>query len=201
MSSTVVIFANSIKHGKHCVAGKLMGDKRWIRLVADERGAELGHEEAKCTNPFGRYSVKPLQKIEMDIIEHVPLVHQPENYVSDGGWVQRYKIEHNDLVSYLDCPETLWGLENRISAVDILIGHVVIDQSLYLVKVENLELLVDGTKRKARFSFNGNSYYLPVTDPSFDDLIAGTRAHHNYICVSLGEDYEGYHYKIVATIL
>jgi hypothetical protein len=43
MSSTVVIFANSIKHGKHCVAGKLMGDKRWIRLVADESGSELDH--------------------------------------------------------------------------------------------------------------------------------------------------------------
>ena len=201
MAHTIVIFANSIKHGKHCIAGKLMGSKRWIRLVADKSGSELDHEDAKSTNPYGRYPAKPLQKIEMNIIEHVPLAHQPENYVSESGWVQKYKIEHNDLVNYLDFPETLWGLENRISAVNILIGNVVIEQSLYLVKVENLELLVDGTKRKARFSFNGNSYYLPVTDPSFDDLIAGTRTHHDYICVSLGEDYDGYHYKIVATIL
>jgi len=70
---TIVIFANSVKHGQHCVAGKSLATGQWIRPVADANGKELDHEQAKYRNPYGRYLVKPLQKIQMELGANVPL--------------------------------------------------------------------------------------------------------------------------------
>lgn len=201
MGHLVVIFANSIKHGQHCIAGKLLTDLRWIRLVADEHGSELSHEEAKYTNPYGTFPVKPLQKISMNIVRHVPLVHQPENYISESGWIQAYTIEPKELEFYADSPLTLWGIEGRVNEQDIINGIVLIEQSLYLVKVDRIELFMEEKKRKARFMFNSHEYCLPVTDPNCDRIMSGQQTHNNYICVSLGECYKGFHYKIVASIL
>ena len=43
MLKKVVIFANSVKHKQHCVAGKLLisGQWQWVRLVADSAGSAL----------------------------------------------------------------------------------------------------------------------------------------------------------------
>ena len=51
MIETIVIFANSVKHGQHCVAGKTVNGGKWIRPVADINGKELDHEQAKFSNP------------------------------------------------------------------------------------------------------------------------------------------------------
>ncbi|MDP3843197.1 MAG: hypothetical protein Q8Q81_11480 [Oxalobacteraceae bacterium] len=201
MNETIVIFANSVKHGLHCVAGKSISNGAWVRLVADENGSALNHEQAKYTNPYGRFTVKPLQKITMDLVQNVPLPHQPENHISGDEWTQAYTIGSDSLRLYADTPETLWGTANRISQTDVINQTVIIEQSLYLVNVENISFHRPDNKRRISFSFNGHDYDLPSTDPNFDALEAGTSTHNNYLCVSLGEDYQGYHYKIIATIL
>ncbi|CAM2747568.1 hypothetical protein VIOR103205_01090 [Vibrio ordalii] len=61
--SEVVVLANSIKHGQHCVAGKCVNTGKWIRPVSNLQGAELSHQQAKIQNPHGIFNVKPLQKI------------------------------------------------------------------------------------------------------------------------------------------
>jgi hypothetical protein len=201
MREIVVVFANSIKHGQHCVAGKRLSDKNWVRLVADDAGAELNHDKVKYTNRYGTYEVKPLQKIDMNIGRHVPLPHQPENYISEGGWTQAYSIVPNELAIYTDAPDSLWGTENRVDEIDVLSGAISIEQSLYLVQVDALEISFEEDKRRASFSYKGNNYCLPITDPKFDKLVSGEQKHNNFICVSLGECYKGFHYKIIATIL
>ena len=40
MRKVIVVFANSVKHGKHCVAGKDVQSKKWIRPVSNAEGAE-----------------------------------------------------------------------------------------------------------------------------------------------------------------
>lgn len=57
MIETIVIFANSVKHGQHCVAGKTVNGGKWIRPVADINGKELDHEQAKFSNPVSRQSI------------------------------------------------------------------------------------------------------------------------------------------------
>ena len=200
---TIVIFANSVKHGQHCVAGKNLATRQWIRPVADVTGKELEHEQAKCRNPYGRFLVKPLQKIQMELDANVPLPHQPENYlVTDKEWIQTYKIEPEEVPSFLDYPEDLWGQGNAIDADLVNRGVITIQQSLYLISVPELELYKnEENKRRIEFLYNGVNYDLPVTDPNFDELLRREKEHHGFICVSLGEEYNGRHYKIVAAII
>lgn len=198
----VVILANSIKHKQHCVAGKCFKTKKWIRPVSNQQGAELKHEQAKYENPFGQFSVKPLQRILMTFSEHVPLMHQPENYLVDGNlWKQNYAIKQADLVDYLDNPKDLWGKDNRVEHLLIEFGLYHVEQSLYLVKVDALNLYnnIEG-KRRASFKYNDVAYDLAVTDPKFDEIQREGRNITGIICVSLGENHRGYCYKLVASI-
>lgn len=198
----IVIFANSLKHHQHCVAGKCISSGNWIRPVADQNGSELSNEQAKCLNPHGTFSVKPLQKVIMSFSEHVPLAHQPENYLIDGSkWLQNYKIPDVALNHYLDNPKDLWGESDRLLHTDIISCQIVVKESLYLVAVDNLTLYKNKyDKRRASFSYNGTNYDLAVTDPNFDKIIQNNNTVKGVLCVSLGEEYQGYCYKIVATI-
>jgi hypothetical protein len=207
MKKVIAIFANSIKHGKHCVAGKDVATNEWVRAVSDADGTELTDDQCKFANPYGEFCVKPLQKIEMEFSAHAPLLHQPENFViSNAQWQQEYTLKPDEITAFLDYPETLWGLGNNVSYSAIVTNQLQIEQSLYLIKVENVRLHtttnVDSKlKRRISFIYNGNNYDLPVTDPQFDKLLNNELQHQEILCVSLGEEYQGYCYKIVATIL
>jgi len=201
MKAIIVILANSVKHGRHCVAGKVYQTKQWVRPVGNATGAELSDNQCTYQNPYGTFLVKPLQKIQIDFLEHAPLINQPENYtISDTQWVQNFKIETQELQHYLDSPPTLWGCGNRVDYASILSGQEVIPQSLYLIEVKNLELHASEGKRRASFVFQDVSYDLPVTDPNFDKMIHSPANGRDILCVSLGENYRGYCYKIIATI-
>jgi hypothetical protein len=201
-SIQTVIFANSIKHGQHCVAGKTLDGKHWVRPVSDRCGKELTHSQAKCRNPHGTFNVKPLQKVTIGLSAHAPLINQPENYlIDDSIWQQNFTLGGNDIVNYLDHPSDLWGKGDRVRYATIDSGQLVISQSLYLVQVTNLTLYLSPfKKRRASFTYNGYGYDLPVTDPSFDALFQDKSAIKGILCISLGEEYEGNCFKLVATI-
>lgn len=199
----IIILANSLKHHQHCVAGKYIQTGQWVRAVSNAEGAELTHDQAKCQNPHGTYNVKPLQKVLMNFSSHAPLKHQPENYVIDGSrWQQKYKLADEELRNYLDSPDNLWGSSDRVAYSSILCDQVTITQSLYLVQVQNLELYKNQRdKRRASFSYKGLDYDLAVTDPNFDQIVGNNMNIQGILCISLGENFEGNCYKIVATIL
>lgn len=197
----IVILANSIKHGQHCVAGKCMNTGRWIRPVSNPQGAELSHEQAKCQNPYGTYGVKPLQKVQMGLSQHVPLPHQPENYLIDGNlWTQNFSIGLGDLSHHLDQPADIWGQGDRVQHALITSGIYAVTQSLYLIQAIGLTLYNNGGKRRASFIYNGLAYDLAVTDPKFDEIVTANLQVQQILCISLGEEYQGYCYKLVATI-
>ncbi len=200
--SEVVVLANSIKHGQHCVAGKCVNTGRWIRPVSNLQGGELSHQQARIQNPHGTFSVKPLQKARIGIAQHAPLPHQPENYLIDGTvWVQNYSFDAGQLNTLLDTPVDLWGDGNRVVHALITAGFYQVPQSLYLVQVENLRLYyTDDDKRRVSFSYGGIDYDLAATDPRFDEIVRDDLPISGILCVSLGEEYQGYCYKLVATI-
>lgn len=207
MNTTIVIFANSVKHGKHCVAGKVANCHQWVRPVSDMDGAELSDQQCLCENPHGRFEVKLLQKIEMNLARPAPLINQPENYLVSGDmWRQRHQIEENEVSNYLDAPDSLWGTGNRVNYAQIESKTIDIRQSLYLIQASNLRLSKTQGKRRAVFNYAGIEYDLPVTDPDFEKHRAKPE-HQQILCVSLGEKYDpsgGNNYlcyKIVATIL
>lgn len=202
MRERVVIFANSHKHQQHCVAGKLQRDRSWVRPVANRQGAELSHDQVQYKNPYGTFSVKPLQIIEMEFAESAPLPNQPENQlITDYVWQQRYRISLDEIAQFEDHPQDLWGNGDRVSFHDITVGSFVVQQSLNLVRVEELHLHTKPNgKRRARFVYGGIVYDLAVTDPNFEKIVRSQTALTNVICVSLGENYHGGCYKIVATV-
>jgi len=198
----IVVFANSHKHGQHCVAGKRERDHSWVRPVSSPDGAELSHDQVQYRNPYGTFSVKPLQIIEMEFSQLVPLPNQPENrLITDFTWQQRFNIGLNQIDPYLDAPANLWGHGDRVPFSSILSGAFPITQSLYLVRVENLNLNKrDNGKRRALFTYQDADYDLAVTDPKFDHLLGRDSTLSGVICVSLGEEYEGNCFKLVATL-
>jgi len=207
MNTIIVIFANSVKHGRHCVAGKVVNSHQWIRPVSDMEGAELSDQQCLYENPHGRFKVKPLQKIEMNLSRPAPLISQPENHlISDQVWQQRYRIEENEVSNYLDTPESLWGTGNKVIYAQIKSRAINIRQSLYLIQVSDLQLSKIDGRRRAAFNYAGINYDLPVTDPNFEKHLAEPE-NQQILCVSLGEKYDpaggnNYScYKIVATIL
>lgn len=203
MNDTIVILANSIKHGLRCVAGKSVTTGKWVRLVANVEGGAVTNDQASYTNKYGFFVAKPMQKIIMNIARPVPLINQPENVLVESGWTQNFNIGLDDLPQYQDYPESLWGNGKRIDGTEIVSGEYVVGQSLYLVKVESLTLFRSGEKkRRVTFKYGMVNYDLPATCTNFDSVESGESQHNNWVVVSLGEAHtDGYHYKIVATIL
>ncbi|WP_083517889.1 dual OB domain-containing protein [Desulfomicrobium orale] len=198
---TIVILANSIKHKKHCVAGKCVSTKKWIRPVSDETGGALSRSQVAYQNPYGIFIAKPLQKISIGLLRQVPLLHQPENYLIDNSvWTQNFNIPYTGLSQFLDNPSDLWGTSDRVEYLSIDYGLVQIIQSLYLVVVNNLVFYKNiNNKRRASFTYKENIYDLAVTDPNFDSH-ENNQYRSKVICVSLGSVYKGFCYKLVVAI-
>ena len=158
----------------------------------------------------------------MAFVSHSPLPSQPENFVieKDFLWQQRYSIQSAEISEYLDTPDVIWpigyhtqnGQNDRVPHPEIIAGKITIPQSLYLIMPENLSIIVtenmDGKKRlKAKFIYNQQTYILAITDPQIW-VIYGRNPIGQYevesvngLCLSLGEPYKGFCYKLVAAIL
>lgn len=209
----IVIFANSVKKKGHCIAGK---DKegKWVRPVSSDIGGELSNETIQYENKGKLWNVKPLDKVEIEFSKPVPLVNQPENHlIADSKWKTKYKIEKDDISNYVDNPKNLWlkkDCENdRIDFKSIKNGDFEIVQSLYLIEVDKIKLYWKENKkddggskkqRRGKFKYQGTEYDLALTDPKYTDLIE-KEENNKVLCISLGEEFNGYCYKIIASVI
>lgn len=210
MYKDILILANSIKHGGKCIAGRDINTDEWFRIVSTADGDQIPSNIAKYNNCYGTQNLYPLKVIRVHYTSTVPLPAQPENILNDTThiWeqVDPYRKDISELNDFLEYPADLWGTGNSINDADVMSGAININQSLYLVKVEQLELLrvveEEKTRRRAKFVYNGVEYYFPVTDPSFDRIYNGESPQHSILCISLGENFSANnrHYKIVAGI-
>ncbi|ARE66265.1 hypothetical protein D6D90_00920 [Moraxella catarrhalis] len=211
-SREIIIFATSLKHGGFCIAGKCTYTGVWIRPVSDKQGGAIPINQAKATNSSWEkqgkqpYAIRLLSKIDINFSQHVPYLHQQENWLcnTDVIWRHNFSIDRQELHNYLDQPENLWIFGDFTDRVpECYIKNIT--NSLYLIEVQNLELCVnefDGRRRRrAIFFYRNIRYDLSVTDTQFDELSRNCNHYQTAIlCVSLGELYLGNFYKIVATI-
>lgn len=209
MIKTIVIFANSVKHGSHCIAGKTIDTKEWIRPVGDENGRELSDEEIIVQNPYGKFEAKPLQKVKIEFIKQVPLKNQPENYlISNKTWQQNFKISFLQIKEFEDKVDNLWLYGNfnkndKISFDLIKNNQIIIKNSLSLIWVDKLEIFLiksNSHKKRGVFKYNNIEYNLAITDPNFENN--NQKIFENvYLCISLGEPFNGFCYKLIACII
>lgn len=220
MGRTLVILANSVKHHLHCVAGKDINTKEWIRPVGSDTGEALSGEQSSYVNKEKNWRVKPLDKITMEFSKHVPLAQQPENYlISKEKWVSSFKIERNELAQYIDSPKNIWldtsTNTNRVTSSLVASKEIVIKQSLYLIKIGVLNLqvsteMVDGVEKyklRGSFMYNDIKYAdLTITDPKIwseykEKPLGVYELKDVYLCLSLGEEFHGFYYKIIAAVI
>lgn len=203
-----VVLASSFKHGGKCIAVKDFFTKKWFRIVYDEKGCAVPCEKTKFNNNLSEnsYSLVPLKVVSIPICKKSPILGQPENIILGEGRIEQvepFVIKDVDVSDFIDSPDDLWGKGYCVPDV----SASTVEQSLYLIKPENVKLETESNpfdnkiKRTVYFSYNMINYKLPCTDPKFDSLRKKKDFHVQALCISLGENYDGNHYKIVASIL
>lgn len=218
----MVCLANSRKTSGRCIAGKEIDGTgttgQWIRPVSLRPTHEISELDMLC--PDGE-TAKLLDILEIPCVEPVPQGHQPENVLIDARffWQRQNPANWQALNQMLDEPASLWangfstrqGHNNRIpkNLLDsqqgslrlIALDQVVLQAGPRAPKFGDMKQVV-----RASFNYLGDRYCLDVTDPVIESyfLKAGAIEHAldtALACISLTEPWEGYVYKLVASII
>lgn len=213
---SLVCLANSRKHQGRCVAGReLIGQtlSGWIRPVSDRMGEEVSERERQYQ---GAIEPRPLDIVDIPMLGPKASSHQQENWLLAKGWfwAKRGRFPFSGLAQAAEAAGSLWlnnsesstGINNRVP-IECVSG---INCSLKLIAVQDLQIKVftlwDVRRANAIFSFSGTRYSLRVTDPVIEDqYLTRETGYYNlgaaYLTVSLGENFNGYCYKLVAAII
>ena len=218
----IVCLANSRKMAGRCVAGKELlsngNSGAWIRPVSDRDDEEVSAYERRYENGS---DPQLLDVIDIPIITAKPKNHQKENWLLDPHyyWEKTGRITWEELAKMADSDSPLWvnghstanGCNDRVPT---MLAHVLKD-SLRLIKVGALDLVVsqpgiafNNFKRsiQGRFSYQGDDYWLRVTDPVYErQYLQHPNGNYSigecYLTVSLGENFQGNYYKLIAGIM
>lgn len=218
MSTQIICLARSGKRGKYCVAGKKYINNTiggWIRPTGSRPEGELLSNEIRLDTGN---QVALLDVVDLPLLRHDPQSFQTENYLIQPGsvWRKNSTFPKSRLDELCDQPITLWV--NGYQASDRLNDRVpeedasTLGNSLYFIKVDAMTIQVVlsfGRKRiLGEFSYSGVKYRLSITDLR----IRNTYLQNNcgdyslnqgdkYLCISLGLPYDGFAYKLIATVI
>lgn len=218
-TKTIVCLANSRKTAGRCIAGKQWQKGKpgeWVRPVT----TSPTHEVSKVNRQYeDGHEPKLLDILDVPCNAPQPTRHQHENHLIDQDeyWVKRGNLPWKEIQPWLDYPDALWGVgQGSYSGINnrLGIGHED-GSSLFLISVENLQLLVgrkapefSDSKRAIRgeFIYQRTSYRMDVTDPLIEQsYLRQTDGQYNIphpiLCISLGDLYQGYFYKLIAAVL
>jgi hypothetical protein len=224
-TKTIICLANSRKMSGRCVAGREIlpgGFGDWIRPVSSRSDKELSAVDRHYEST-PRPEPALLDVIEIDFLRHDPHPYQPENYLIDDGiyWRLSRKANFAEAVRALDPKQShLWGLSrdtsyhgqrDRVPLADA----PSFNSSLRLVRVSDLRIRVlaesagfGNMKKKLRgyFTYSHFQYGIMITDPIIENDYL-RRPQDTYqvgdalLCVSLGEPFDGYAYKLIAGVI
>jgi hypothetical protein len=217
----IICLANSRKISGRCVAGKEIagnGFGAWVRPVSSRPAGELSELDRRYENGT---DPKLLDIIDIKLTQHTPHGFQTENHVIDDQayWSLVRTCTSAELAGALDnVPGVLWnndssstnGLHDRVS--DAIAAQL--HDSLLLVHVASLTISVvvegaafNNAKRRVRGSFvlNNVQYILSITDPVVErEYLRGAdgeyAARPATLCISLGDSWQGYAYKLIAGV-
>ncbi len=213
----IICLANSRKKSGSCIAGLEIRGKQigaWIRPVSQRQYEEISTADMKLTD---NSEPKLLDILEIKLLEPRPKSCQTENHLTDekSPWVKIGRFDLTQLPRLCTFPNPLWingshsykGVNNRIPEDQT---HT-LDSSLVLVEPQSLVIEVGSGLRKkqvrAEFKLAGGFYKLTVTDPVVEQkFLSKEEGRYNYkkravLCVSIGEVFNGYRYKLVASII
>ena len=213
----IICLANSRKLSGRCIAGREISGSRvgdWIRPVSGRVNEEISLYDRRLED--GSEPVL-LDVLEIPMTEHRPHACQVENHLiaDEYYWTKVDEFPRSSLRSLCEAPPTLWingyrsysGINDRIPEDEA----ANLTSSLVLIEPDQLVLCVERGLRKlqvrAAFSFRRRTYNLTVTDPDIErNFLRQGEGRYKYdrpavACVSIGEPFEGYRYKLVASII
>ena len=223
----IVCLANSRKLSGRCIAGREWsetdGAGAWVRPVSERDGQEVSEYERQYEDGG---DPRLLDVIDVPVLRACPENWQTENWQTENWlldpeyyWRRSGKYSRFDLVALADPVKPLWidghsTYNGRNDKVPLVLTSSISD-SLRLIRVERLELAVfspgeafGNAKRRVqgRFEFSGQEYALWVTDPACEKehlaKLDGTYAiGESYLTISLGEQYQGACYKLIAAVI
>ena len=220
-SKTILCLANSRKTSGRCVAGREIVNNTlgsWIRPVSARGSGELSELDRRYEN--GQHP-QVLDIIRIPMLASKPHQFQAENHLIDDGyyWTLERQVDWAGVQNALDGPGPLWtNGDSSYSGVNDRISEVSLGQpqgTLRLIRVTDLSInvVVEGAefnngKRKVRgrFTHGGIQHYLSITDPQIErQYLAGANGIFQIgdaiLCISLGELYNGYAYKLIASVI
>lgn len=219
----MVCLAMSRKNNGLCVAGKVYEKSsftHWVRPINPYPNTELMKYQVRR---FFFLKTRLLDIVTIKCTEHKPFKCQTENHIVDKNttWKKLGTITFDDLGSALDHHHpTLWinGHNSAYGCNDRFPENNTIEcsNSLRLIKPENLKIRLaieksefrqqNRKKVRAIFDYQGVNYCLSVTDPIIERFYQDkeTGIYYlptSYLCISVGETYQNYRYKLVASLI
>jgi len=208
----LLVLANSYKLGGRCVAGIDLDTGKWVRPVGDLPQGSISFAATKVNKAGQFVAVAPLDMIEFSVGQNMATPHHPEDIELRGAFNYLGKITiaelRTDFATVIQNEGPIFGdYFDRISALDSFGNSG--QGSLLLVHVSKLffnDVAKFGGIPKPRGSWStaGGNFNLAITDPEFEhvrgSLIKGV-INGALVTISLGEEFQGSHYKLIATVL
>lgn len=213
MPTRFICLANSFKEGGRCLAGieldtnnipvVINGKPKWLRPVCNTEHGEIPNNIAENLNV--------LNVIEFDITAFYPQGYQSENVTFNENSIRVIgNFNRNRLANLCDNRNLIFGNRGKAVSQDTIRN---LDHSLLLISVTQFEVTQkvyedrpDRSQIRLVFTYSGNSYDFPITDPAFliryqnnHNLLTNTDQF--YLSLSLGIVWNDWYYKLVAGIV
>ena len=215
----ILCLANSKKHGGRCLAGLRWPDlQAWIRPVDPTREhGEVPSNRAQVNSPEGRRFIRPLDVINVDLIERAPTPSQPENWILGSSpitLVQTLDIAEvaSRLRSAADTATSVFDLDGG-REVPLSVASQGLTKSIGLYEVQEPLFKKferdDSSAWKVDFRYGNLLHrYFPVSD-DLGVLVRLHQASHPtvrgsgrwFLTISLTEPWHGSHWFTVAAAI
>ncbi|MCX6279640.1 MAG: hypothetical protein NT004_16320 [Bacteroidetes bacterium] len=214
MITKFVCLANSFNEGGRCIAGIELdnnnspkfenGHPKWIRPISNAIHGEV--PTFICSN------IKILDIVKLDLT----IFSNPHNYQSENALFQENSIEiegiysPNNLFQLCNTRKLIFGNTGKAISEDAIRN---LTYSLMLIKTNQFEIVVrryednpDKNQIRLVFSYNGNQYNFPVSDPVFlykYQINPNFFASRNeiYLTISITIPWNKWYYKLVAGVI
>ncbi|MCK6483373.1 MAG: hypothetical protein HUU22_03560 [Phycisphaerae bacterium] len=227
----IIVLANSYKKTPgRCVAGRELAVDHtvgaWLRPISELPEGELLPSHMKTAD---RSRIDVLDVIDVPVFAHAGDTIHPEDWRIDTSaqCVRRGRHPINRLRALAESPHELWmdPATRPDRATPNFLARRLHQQSLYLIRPSDFRVELrnefnpfegrNQQKRRACFTYREQQYSLGLTDPVFIQkyatrfpgpnrpaiIVRPRRGDDCLLCVSLTPIFNGYHYKVVATVL